>query len=77
MNRQARLAGSTRWTNYGASSFFYAIKEEAIRESKRNSFCDFTWEIESRCESEPDVIDTFMVHVTLWAEVLNPRKSDV
>jgi hypothetical protein len=59
MNRQARLEGSERWTSYGVSSFFYAIKEEAIRTSKRNSLCEATWVIECRDESEPETIDTF------------------
>lgn len=77
MNRQARLRGSTRWTSYGTSSFFYAIKEEAIRASKRNSLCEATWLIEVRCETEPETIDTFHVQTSIHAEVLNPRKGDV
>jgi hypothetical protein len=35
------------------------------------------WIIECRCESDPDVIDTFSVQTRIDAEVLNPRKSDV
>ena len=77
MNRQARLEGTTRWTSYGTSSFFYAIKEEAIRASKRNSMCEATWVIECRCESEPETIDTFSVQTTIHAEVLNPRNGDL
>jgi hypothetical protein len=76
MNRQARLEGSTRWTSYGSSSFFYAIKEEAIRTSKRNSLCEATWVIECRDETEPETIDTFEVQTSIHAEVLNPRKGE-
>lgn len=76
MNRQARLEGSTRWTSYGAASFFYAIKEEAILTSKRNSLCEATWVIECRDETEPEIIDTFEVQTSIHAEVLNPRKGE-
>jgi len=77
MNRQARLAGSKEWTDYGKVSFFVAIKTEAIKASRRNSLPESVWIIECRCESDPDVIDTFSVQTRIDAEVLNPRKSDV
>jgi hypothetical protein len=77
MNRQARLEGSKEWTDYGKVSFFVAIKTEAIKASRRNSLPECVWIIECRCESDPDVIDTFSVQTRIDAEVLNPRKSDV
>jgi hypothetical protein len=77
MNRQARLAGSKEWTDYGKVSFFVAIKTEAIKASRRNSLPESVWIIECRCESDLDVIDTFSVQTRIDAEVLNPRKSDV
>lgn len=77
MNRQARLEGSTRWTNYGGCIVFYAIKEEAIQTSKSNRLCEAIWVIECRDESDPEIIDTFEVQTTIHAEVLNPRKGDV
>lgn len=75
INRQARLEGSSIWNSYGNVSFFEAIKAEAIRTSKRNSICEAVWEIECRCETEPDVMDSFEVQVNLHAEILNPRKG--
>ena len=75
MNRQARLVTTENWHSYGRVSFFEAIKAEAILLSRRNSLCDWTWLIECRCESEPDVIDKYSVQVTPHAEVLNPRKG--
>lgn len=72
MNRQARLEGSKDWNSYGNVSFFEALKAEAIGTSERSGICG-TWVIECRCESDPAVIATFSVQVTLHAVVLNPR----
>jgi hypothetical protein len=77
MNRQARLEGSKEWTDYGKVSFFVAIKTEAIKASRRNSLPESVWIIECRCESDPDVIDTFSVQTRIDAEVLNPRRGDL
>ena len=75
MNRQARLEGSKEWTDYGNSSFFQAIRNEAIRTSEKHGIGK--WVVEVRCESEPEVIDTFEVQTSIHAEIFNPRKGDV
>jgi hypothetical protein len=75
MNRQARLEGSGQWADYGNVTFFEAIKTHAILTSQRNSLCQAKWVVEVRCESEPEVIDTFEVQTTIHAEILNPRKG--
>jgi hypothetical protein len=77
LNRQARLEGSKEWTDYGNVTFFEAIKTHAIMTSQRNSLCPAKWVVEVRCESEPEVIDTFEVQTSIHAEIFNPRKGDV
>jgi hypothetical protein len=76
MNRQARLEGAKEWNSYGKVSFFEALKAEAIATAEKSGIFGI-WIVECRCESDPAVIDTFSVQVTLHAEILNPRNGDL
>jgi hypothetical protein len=75
MNRQTRLEGSKEWNSHGNSTFFQAIRNEAIRTSEKHGVGK--WVIEVRCETEPETIDTYEVQTSIYAEVLNPRKGAV
>jgi hypothetical protein len=75
MNRQTRLEGSQQWNSHGNSTFFQAIRNEAIQTSEKHGIGK--WVIEVRCETEPEKIEEYEVQTSIHAEVLNPRKGDV
>jgi hypothetical protein len=71
--RQTRLLGSEEWQSHGDVTFFQALRDRAIAESKKHG--TRKWLIDVRCESDPETVDTFEVQTTIQAEVLNPRKG--
>lgn len=73
INRQTRTAGYENWIDRGDVTFFAAVRQHAIEQTKR--FGKFDWRVECRCESEPSNIDSFEVHTSIEATILNPRKG--